>query len=195
MKSMNSATPASRDPGPSSLGMIISESLTTIGYSSAKKNCGVYVALLICSTPFAAACTGSQANAHLLNPANPAATEAVAKILNSSRRSIPCPAITHPPFAAINPSPRSCAGAAPLCPMSGLFLELSVPSRPETGERSQSQPATKNVSHAHPRYFTLSSINFFVGPYGSPLPLYSIEQYPRYRLAFKIPNVFAKSIG
>src|ERR1700677_368024 len=97
MKSMNSATPASREPGPSSLGIIISESRSTIGYSSAKKNRGVYVALLICWTPFAAACTGSQANAHLLNPANPAAAEAVAKILNISRRSIPCPAINSQP--------------------------------------------------------------------------------------------------
>src|SRR5579872_345543 len=95
MKSMNSATPASRDPGPSSLGMMISESRSTIGYSSAKKNCGMYVALLICWTPLAAACTGSQANAHLLNPANPAAAEAVAKIRNISRRSIPCPATPH----------------------------------------------------------------------------------------------------
>src|SRR5580704_5477667 len=151
MKSMNSATPASRAPGPSSLGMIISESRTTTGYSSARKNCGVYVTLLICCTPFAAACTGSQANAHLLNPANPAATEAVAKILNSSRRSIPCPAITHPPFAAINPSPRSCAGAAPLRPMSALFLELIVLSRPENGERSQSQPATKKRTPRSPQ--------------------------------------------
>ena len=39
------------------------------------------------------------------------------------------------------------------------------------------------------------SISFFVGSCGSLAPLYSIEQYPRYSLDFKIPNVFSRSIG
>src|ERR1700685_893928 len=70
-------------------------------------------------------------------------------------------------------------------------------SRQKDGEESQPLPRHKinDMDCTHPRHSTLSAINFFVGSCGSPLPLYSIEQYPRYPLAFKIPNVFAKSVG
>src|SRR5262249_22166199 len=55
--------------------------------------------------------------------------------------------------------------------------------------------AKQSVIRLQLKYFTLSAINFFVGSCGSPPPLYSIEQYPRYALSLKIPNVFARSIG
>jgi len=83
MKSMNSEAPASFAPGEMSLGMMISANRSTMAYSAAVKNCGRYSAGLICN---AALPTCPQANPHLLNPGNCAATAAVPRMRNISRR-------------------------------------------------------------------------------------------------------------
>src|SRR6266851_10304607 len=90
MKSMNSATPASLAPGVASLGIMISANLSTIAYSAAVKNCGRYLAGLICRATLP---TCPQAKTHLLKPGNCAAADAVARMRKTSRRSMLCPAM------------------------------------------------------------------------------------------------------
>jgi hypothetical protein len=86
MKSTNSLTPASRAPGVSSLGTMISVKRTSVPYSSAEKNRGVYVAGRTWSNPDVPC---PQANVQRANPGKALAAPAMDRIRRTSRRSRP----------------------------------------------------------------------------------------------------------